>query len=366
MRKTRRSNTASKHTDHPLDLSILISFLVHVVSLQDDPISHTVNDYSDASQKWRERAEARLNNLGQLGRFDDLVLRLTANTLDDFRGWIRLVRQSQEGNWIYRGQGSSKWMLEPSMVRATTVKTESSTPGRPPELVEIDPKWHQDALLDLFKRHAHQYSTFVPADGDTVGWLALMQHHGAPTGLLDWTFSPYVALFFAVEKRVDSASSHSVWAISAEWVQTRCTELLAKASPVSEAEAQSDPVKRRLMVAELIRNEGAVTEPLVVLAEPERANPRETAQQGAYVVRLSHRYSMELALLNMMMKPSFISEPVVWKLDVTPSARIGILRELREMNITRASLFPGLEGYCQALAGEIEYSVDEMSSRIRL
>lgn len=50
----------------------------------------------------------------------------------------------------------------------------------------------------------------VPADADTFQWLALMQHHGAPTRLLDFTWSPFVSAFFALERATKDAA---IWAI---------------------------------------------------------------------------------------------------------------------------------------------------------
>ena len=54
----------------------------------------------------------------------------------------------------------------------------------------------------------------VPSKDDSLEWLVLMQHSGLPTRLLDWSTSPLVAAFFAVEKRNDEqeeANDASIW-----------------------------------------------------------------------------------------------------------------------------------------------------------
>ena len=55
------------------------------------------------------------------------------------------------------------------------------------------------------------FSTSLPAVDDDFQWLALMQHYGAPTRLLDFTWSPYVAAFFALERTLGDGV---VWAMN--------------------------------------------------------------------------------------------------------------------------------------------------------
>jgi hypothetical protein len=76
----------------------------------------------------------------------------------------------------------------------------------------------EDYVRKEFKRRAHHYLQHLPEDSEDLEWLALMRHHGAPTRLLDWTRSPYVATFFALaEAREEQVSV--VWAVDIQAVK---------------------------------------------------------------------------------------------------------------------------------------------------
>src|SRR6185312_10543709 len=104
-------------------------------------------------------------------------------------------------NWAFRGERDERWPLYSSLSRYL------QNFGVAPEA------WaEQEArILRIFKRKAHQYLEKPPAVDDDFQWLALMQHHGAPTRLLDFTWSPYVAAFFAL---VQTTKQAAVWAVN--------------------------------------------------------------------------------------------------------------------------------------------------------
>jgi len=140
--------------------------------------------------------------------FRELVVPERATTWKRFQKWAERL----QGSWAFRGHADAGWDLETSLDRETVLdcKTENS------RTVVRRAAFHEKPLLREFQKRAHQYLSHLPADDQIIDWLALMQHYGAPTRLLDWTRSPYVALYFAVEESVRKNPA-AVWAIDCDW-----------------------------------------------------------------------------------------------------------------------------------------------------
>lgn len=90
---------------------------------------------------------------------------------------------SNDKLWYFRGQSNPEWDILPKA-------------GRKP-YNEID----DSAVFKSFKRQAIEYLQTRP--NSDWEWLAIAQHHGLPTRLLDWTSNPLVASFFAVKEHLD-------------------------------------------------------------------------------------------------------------------------------------------------------------------
>ena len=111
--------------------------------------------------------------------------------------------------WAFRGLPDGSWLLKPSLEREVIDRL-GCEPARMSR-VEAD-------LLREFRRHYRRYSTSVPDEQDMMEWWSIMQHYGAPTRLLDFSYSFWIGAHFAVDDLDPSRTrTCAIWAFDCRW-----------------------------------------------------------------------------------------------------------------------------------------------------
>jgi hypothetical protein len=255
----------------------------------------------------------------------------------EIRSWQEfydVVAGPQYRNWAFRGQSDAAWPLFSSLSRHLLGYG-----------IHRDAWAEQEArIFRIFRRKAHLFLDHVPDEQDAFQWLALMQHHGAPTRLLDFTWSPFVAAFFALERATRDAAIWAVF-IPAIWHASNTVKLPKRKTAVSPHDLG-------------MRNAGAYesfylgnTVPFVSSGEPVVMNKRLIAQSGTFIVPGVLDQPVE-QILAQYPEPE---QAVVKFVLKTGDIRADAMSAFYHMNLTNATLFPDLDGLARSLAYELEF-----------
>jgi len=273
--------------------------------------------------KWADVSGAWKNNTLKLSWNTDIGLegsctltRLAAGQPSDllpsrmrWREYKEYAAGLKGRNYLFRGQ-NKPWRLRTSFHRAGRADLWRFTREDIPEL-------HRH----LSSKTKHVFNLTIPDENG--GFFNLIQHHGYPTPILDWTYSPYVAAFFAfrgiTSKQAASANPDDVVRIlvfdHALW-RSDFNQLLVLA-----------PATPHFSVAEFIAIE----------------NERMIPQQAASTV--TNLDDIE----SYIRSKESTDKTYLQAIDLPVSERRQVSEELRRMGITAGSLFPGLDGMCEEL-----------------
>jgi len=237
--------------------------------------------------------------------------------------------------YLFRGQAKSSWKLRPTLIRNLSEKVTAA------QLLEIE-----GVAGSQFRSQAHLHvpSTQLPEKIAPLSWWSLMRHYGAPTRILDWTGSPYVAAYFAVV--AEPESSGAVWCFHPYTLRRRIRERFGAPDSIGP---RLDQVFFQADAPDHLHS-----------FEPPIMNARVIAQQSRATVSPNVFLDHDDLIFSTMEK----NEPgitLLTKVIIPPGLKMDFMHELIRMNVTANALFPGIEGLGRSVEELIKVELSVLS-----
>lgn len=249
-------------------------------------------------------------------------------------------------DYLYRGHRLYEWQLVPTLSRALRAQGKAGGPFEfdAIESMVVDEGFNlhiervETELLRTFMDKAQSFGiTNLPSIADRLAWWEIMQHHGSPTRLLDWTRSPFVALWFAVEKQQPGEDA-ALWLFNClnSWWNHR--ETMTSVLTSGPGEFLDVRAWQNRLAEHAIKQKMIV--PLIVTPRVEL--PRAVAQQSVLTLIPNVEAPQGFGHLVSASFASRVRLPASWRSD--------IVRVCEGLGITRLSLYRDLDTLGSTLA----------------
>ena len=248
--------------------------------------------------------------------------------MDEIRvsSWNELGDQLYEGAWqeplrrfrsrfAFRGMGRSDHDLRSSLIR-----------------LGLGYEKQEGHMLRNFRKYAEREGKLADS---LWNWLALAQHHGFPTRLLDWTYSPFVALHFATENLDCFDTDGIIHGIDFSGANALLPDGL---KAILEQEGSDVFTVEMLQQAASTLGEfdALAPEPFVVFFEPPSIDDRIVNQFSLFALMSSPTATLDEWACN--------HADLCRKIIVPHELKWEVRDKLDQANITERVLFPGLDG----------------------
>jgi hypothetical protein len=237
--------------------------------------------------------------------------------------------QGAQPSMVFRGQSNAEYPLATSLARAVAA-AEGKTPSHAQAL------GYEEACQDEFasQAHLHLNAALLNAVPTSVHWWMHMQHFGAPTRLLDWSRSPFVAAYFACESNADRDGA--VWSLD--------VNLSDFTMPCELPDAPT--ARERARVESLFRGERPRR--TLHLLNMGLRNERMLAQQGVFMLSPDAAAPHDAILCKL--KGPAGEPPGFQKIRIPKDSKRAFMHRLLAMNLHARSLFPGIDGVGRSIS----------------
>lgn len=275
-----------------------------------------------------------------------------------------LLHQRFISRFVFRGQANADWKLQTSLDRLINKL-------HPNYIDPIIPASYEDRMIEEFVWKYPLYEkNIIPQKEEYIEWLALMQHYGSPTRLLDFSHSLFVALFMAIDNY--SFDYSAVWGLNKIILNHKIFDKYRAEYETNYASGNDleNYIYNRANTS--IKNSMSVNliEPELYVVEPKNCNERQNRQQGLFVIPSNIQSSFEENLFALVNDKQVLSIPIknlieysnsrsgnysqsdilLVKINIHKRLNLEITKILKQMNISAETLYPGLEGLAKSMS----------------
>jgi len=219
----------------------------------------------------------------------------------------------------FRGHSKFDWILEPSINRFTYP----------------DPIGWAIRLYKTFVQNSVKLFNSPPTQ--EYEWMFYMQHYGIPTTLMDWSESPLVGLYFAVEDEKHHSDDGALYFLEPTTFNSSASHTVVGQKDIFAFGIDNETTQYLLTQINLT-NKLLKTPPMAAIGP--KNSVRIQAQEGAFV---AHHRDMT------WMEQNIASSNWAWKHKIPASAKIGILEELRYLMMDRYTIYPQLDNLAKKI-----------------
>jgi hypothetical protein len=201
-----------------------------------------------------------------------------------------------------------------------------------------DPRGIERHLLRNFVKYAEEHPD---ARHDSMWhWLSLAQHHGLPTRMLDWTYSPLVALHFVTEQATAFGEDGVVWCVDYHGVKSALPAPLREVLDRESSDVFTPELLARA-VGSLDELQAIAPQPALLFLEPPSLDRRIVTQYALFSLLTHVEADMQ----------QWVAQHGRWctRVVITARAKWEIRDKLDQANVTERVLYPGLDGLCRWL-----------------
>jgi hypothetical protein len=248
--------------------------------------------------EWRKR-------LGWVTVIDQRI-----DSLGEFFAVIDAFLKPGQEFW-FRGHADSRWSLVPSALRYASVAAREQALG-------LVAEFRRSAPLRLPREE-------LPGSNEDLQWLALAQHYGVPTRLLDWTENAAAALYFAVSEHAERDGAVVILDPASLNEESLPKGMRGPRRRILDVHRDQDLLLRYLRLGARVRANGCQT----LALHPVLGTRRILVQKGAFTFHGSRCFALDKK-----------HAPGLMLIPIFQSAKHGLRLELQRIGVDRMTLFP--------------------------